>query len=300
MNHLEMNKLGLLSPEGDTGASGSVASDAQAIFAPAETNGADSGESGGGEQQTTQGEQGQESASTVGTDKTVAQPGNVTMTNEQLTQLAAQMVKGMPQMQAPTAVQQQPQQITPEQQAEFDRQFNVVRVTPERFQAIMGFAPASPEQMKALETILHDVARMSNAMTNYQVQQTIQQREQAAMGRIAPIETYFRQQQAAAIESEFYKGNPDLKDFGDLCGEVAASMNARGERFPDQATAIKTLATRVRDLLTKARGGTPPPKGQGAVARKAMPTTSMGGRTGTGGSQTPVSGPQAVFGDMDS
>lgn len=288
-----MHKLhnGLLAPDSETGASGAVETStpnegAQEVFAPNENN---------APQETSPGE----SASTHEAQPPAQQPSSVTMTNEQLERLATTMVQARGAQQTPQPQQNQP--ITPEQQAAFDQAFNVVRVTPELYTSIFGVAPQSQEQLKALENVLHNVARMSNAMATYQFQQELQRREQALQGRFQPVADYVNQQQATKLENDFFTHAPDLKDFKGLVGEVIAAAKARGEHYNSPQEAFTKLATRVRDYLNKARGGTPPPNGQRVASRKTMPTTSMGGRTASvNGSQGAVSGPQAVFGDMDS
>jgi len=289
----KLPKFGLLAPDGDTGASGAVAETAnegaQEVFAPNENNVFQ--ESG-----STAEPNGQGAATTQPATATTA-PSSVTMSNEQLERLAQTMVRGMPQ---PQAQPQAPGPITPEQQAEFDRQFGVVRVTPEMYTQVFGVAPQNEAQLKALENMLHNVARMSNAMATYQMQQEMAKREQAVMSRFQPVQDFVNKQQATELETSFFAAAPDLKDFQGLTSEVIAAAKARGEKFSSREEAFTKLATRVRDYLTKARGGLPPPNGQKAAPRKTMPTTSMGGRTGsTNGSHAPVSGPQAVFGDMD-
>lgn len=224
---------------------------------------------------------------------------SVTMSEDQLAALAAKMVGAIPQQQ----VQAQPQQQTwtPEQQSEFDRTFNVVRVTPETFQAIMGFAPENAAQVKALETLMHNVVKQANAMTSYQIRQEMQHRENAMRERLSPVENFYLQQQHTALENEFFAAAPDLKDFAPLVIEVLSAAKANGVRFETKAKAIEYAATRVRGYLSKASPGGQTTSRQGSqTVKKAMPTTSMGGRTGSqNGSQPQPSGPQSVFGDLD-
>jgi hypothetical protein len=288
---------GLFSPEGDEGAAGAgVAETAQEIFAPTENNAATDPGLNGEAASRSGAEHHQGGSERSETAAANTAPSSVTMTNEQLSQLAAQMVKSMPQPQR----QPEPQQpVTAEQQAEFDRAFNVVRVTPQIMRDAFGIE-ATPEQCKAFEALMHNAVRQANAMTSYQVQQEIARREQAAMGRFQPVMEYVSQQQAAALETNFFSENKDLEDFKPLVQEVTAAAKASNMRFKDRKEAFTYVATRARDLLNKARGGTPPPR-QTSGARRTMPAVSTGGRTGSNnGARQPVSGPQVVFGDMDS
>lgn len=283
--------------EGNTGASGAVADTPENVFSSSETTEAP-GESGSGAEQHAGGSERSETTSLTPS-ATGGNATNVTMTTEQLTSLASQMVRALPQQQAPQQ-QRQEQPITPEQQAEFDRAFNVVRVTPQIFESVMGVAPQNEAQMKALETLLHGVVRQANAMTTYQMNQEMARKEQALQARYQPVVEYVSTQQANALREGFFKEHPDLKDFESLANEVIKSAKSEGRQFPDAKSASTFVATRVREHLTKARGGQPPPK-TGTSARKTMPTTSMGGRMGSNnGSQQPVSGPQSVFQDLDS
>lgn len=292
--------MGLFAPDGEAGATGTVDATPEGIFSPSETTEASS-ESGSLNEHVGRG------GSERGETAQVAQPGTqqapqqstVTMTNEQLASLATQMVRALPQQQVQRQ-QEQPQAITPEQQAEFDRQFNVVRVTPELFTQIMGVAPQNDAQMKAFEAFAHNIVKQANAMTTYQINQELARREGVLQQRYQPVADYVSTQQANALREGFFKDNPDLKDFENLASEVIKAAKSEGKQFADAKQASTYVATRVREYLTKARGGLPPPKQQTGARKHTMPATSMGGRTGSNnGSQQPVSGPQQVFGDLD-
>lgn len=230
-----------------------------------------------------------------------AQPAGVTMTEEQLASLAAKMAAGIA-PQAPAAPQT-PQQMTPEQQAQFDKEFNVVRVTPELFQSILGFAPENPAQLKAFENFAHGIVRQAAAMTMFQVQQMAKEREGALTQRLSPVLQHHQEQQAAKLETDFFTAHPDLKDFGGLVAEVAAAEKARGTTFKSPKEAIDYVANKARTLLGKGAtpGGTTPSTTvtKPTVTKPSMPTVSTGGRSGSQSSPQPASGPKAVFGDLD-
>lgn len=294
----KLNNLGLLAPEGETGATGAV-SDQQSIFENTDTGSNETpGEFGSANEPVAIAGSERSETAVVSPATAQAAPSTVNMTHEQLETLATRMVSAMPRAAQPQA-QQQAQPVTAEQQAEFDRQFNVVRVTPEMFRNVFG-VDGSPEQLKAMEGMLHNVARMSNAMVNYQVQQEIQRREQGALARVQPALDYVQRVEAQNLETEFFTKHADIKEFPSLVQEVIGNAKANNVRFADKSKAMDYVATRVRDLLTKARGGLPPPKQQSGTRKHTMPAVSTGGRTGSNnGSQQPVSGPQAVFGGMD-
>jgi len=225
----------------------------------------------------------------------------VAMTEEQLAKLAQTIAashKPAPQTQPDTN-----RPLTPEEQAQFDREFNVVRVTPETFTSILGFAPENPQQLKALENFAHGIVRQAAAMTMFQVQQMAQERQKALEGRLAPVLQTHQEQAAASLEQKFFTKHPDLKDFGALIQEVALAEKARGTQFKSPEEAIDFVANKARALLgNRASSGTT----QTSTAtngkqptKPSMPTTSVGGRSGSSGSPQPASGPKAVFGDLD-
>lgn len=230
-----------------------------------------------------------------------ADRGTVAMTEEQLAALAATITKAA-QTAAP-APQQPPQPLrpmTPEEQAQFDREFNVVRVTPEIFQGIMGFAPEKPEQLKALENFAHSIMRMSASMTMYQMNNTIKAREEAVRAEFTPIQAHYQQQQSQQLQQTFFERHPDLKGSDALIVEITKAAKADGLKFKSSDEIIEFVANRARTLLGK---GAPSSSTQGQQPqgqRPAMPTTSMGGRSGGQGSpQQSAVGPRSVFGDLD-
>lgn len=226
-------------------------------------------------------------------------PTTVAMTEEQLATLAQKMAASVqPRQTQPEA----PATLTPEQQAEFDRSFNVVRVTPEIFQSIMGYAPENAAQLKSLESFAHGIVKQAAAMTMYQVQQLAQEREGRLTERLSPVLQHHQQQQATAVENKLYELHPDLKDFGGLVAEVAAAEHARGTRFKSTDEAINFVANKARTLLGNRAisGTTQSTTTQGNTSSKpSMPTTSVGGRSGASSSPQPALGPKAVFGDLD-
>jgi hypothetical protein len=223
------------------------------------------------------------------------------MSDAQLQKLASTLVEGI----RPAQVQQpQPlQPLTPEQQAQFDKEFAVVRVTPELFQGILGFAPENPQQLKALETFAHGIVRQASAMTMFKVQQLAQEREGALTERLSPVMQAHQAAQAKQVEETFFGKYPDLKDFGPLVAEVALAEKARGTKFESPEKALESVASKARALLgNRAPSGSTTQSTQGKQpTRPSMPSVSTGGRSGGSpqSSQQPASGPKAVFGDLD-
>jgi hypothetical protein len=227
---------------------------------------------------------------------------SVGMTEEQLQRLATSLATSVrPQAPAPTT-EDPNRPMTPEERAQFEREFHVVKVTPQLFQQILGFAPESEAQIQAFEQFAQSIVRQANAMTMFQVQRMAEQREQQMRGHLDPIVQSHRQAQAKQLEDTFFTSHPDLKDFGGLIQEVALAEKARGTQFKSQKDMIDFVANKARTLL-----GNRAPSGSTQVsttsgtsnAKPSMPTTSVGGRSGSSGSPQPASGPKAVFGDLD-
>ena len=231
------------------------------------------------------------------------QPSTVAMTDAQLTQLAQTMVAGMKPAAQP-ALQPDPNRpLTAEEQQQFDKEFNVVRVTPQLFQSIMGFAPENAEQLKHLENFAHGIVRQAAAMTMFRVQQFAQEREGKLTERLSPVLRSHQEAQGKQIEDAFYAKNADLVDWKDLVNEVALAEKARGTQFKSPQEAADFVANKARTLLgNRASSGTTQTsttQRTNTTQKPSMPTTSVGGRSGSGGSPQPASGPRAVFGDLD-
>jgi hypothetical protein len=228
----------------------------------------------------------------------------VAMTDAQLAQLAQTLARSVAPVQQTQQGQQQvrPQDMSPEQRAEFERQFHVVRVTPEMFTQIMGYAPEKPEQVTALENFAHSVMRMAAATTLYEVDRRMQEREGKVREQFDPMMKSFQQQRAEAIQNKLFTAHPDLKDFGPLVGEIAKAAKADGISFNTEDEVITFVANKARSLLgtTTPAGSTQGQQSQ-TQGRQTMPTTSMGGRPGGARSPqtTPATSPKGVFGDLD-
>lgn len=232
----------------------------------------------------------------------VAAPVGTTMTDEQLTKLANTLAAGV---RAPTGMTQEQKEerreMTPEERVQFDKQFQVVRVTPEMFKGIMGYAAETPEQLKALENFAHSIMRMSASTTLYETNRLMQQREEAVRAEFGPIREAHIQQTNARMETELFAAHPDLKDFAPLLVEISKAAKADGIKFKTPAEAYNFVANKARTLLGKSAPASSTQGRETATRKPAMPTTSMGGRSASPSSspQTAASGPKAVFGDLD-
>lgn len=188
---------------------------------------------------------------------------------------------------------------TPEEIAQFDRQFNVIRVTPDMYKAILGVAPQSQEQLKALEQALHGSAKQAIAMSQYLANQEIEKRLQAFQQQMSPVQNFVQQQQHQALETEFYSRHADLKDHGALCKELALAAQAQRIPFKSPQEAMDFVANKARSLLGKA-APTGQPVSTRTTQRHSMTPTSLGGNPGSGRSPQPGNSatvsPKDVFG----
>lgn len=232
----------------------------------------------------------------------VAAPSGTTMTDEQLTKLANTLAAGV---RAPAGMtkeqKEERREMTPEERVQFDKEFQVVRVTPEMFKGIMGYAAETPEQLKALENFAHSIMRMSASTTLYETNRLMQQREEAVRAEFGPIREAHIQQTNARMETELFAAHPDLKDFAPLLVEISKAAKADGIKFKTSKEAYDFVANKARTLLGKSAPASSTQGRETATRKPAMPTTSMGGRSASPSSspQTAASGPKAVFGDLD-
>lgn len=220
---------------------------------------------------------------------TIVNPAQVTLSPEALAALRA------PAPITPVAATA----FTPEEQAEFDRSFNIVRLTPERFKSITGYLPEG-ESLKAMEAFGHDIAKQAVSLALYQANLLFKEKETALRETLAPLMNSHQSQRATEITSYFNATHPDLKDHTALIQDITALEKAKGTKFASVEEASTFVANRARELLKlpPVSGTVNPTSGQiPPVQKQTMPTTMVGGRPGNpSSSQPPVSGPRAVFG----
>lgn len=241
--------------------------------------------------------------------------------------ITPEMIQQAVQAGAQAAMRSQPQAPAPQHEPtaqeiqEFERQFNVVRLTPERFKQIFGFVPETPEQLKAAEGLMHDTARQAIAMATYQSNQAfelrLQELQQRYDAQLQPLQSAYQVQRIQQVEQEFITTHPDLKDHAALVKEVALATQAqlsqgqlqelrRADGSVDRAAATKFVADRARSLLVKAApAGQPASRITGQSQRHSMTPLSSGGAPGQGSPpRSAASGqyisPKDVFGGEDS
>jgi hypothetical protein len=210
-----------------------------------------------------------------------AQPAVVPQVN-----LSPEAIAALRQQSAPQGGQPARPQVT---DAEFKRQFNVVEVDPAMFEGTFGFQ-GSPQQVASLNNLLQASARQAVTITRH----LLEQQKSEIMAAIAPVQQTITQQTEERMVGEFYGEYPHLREYHTLCQEIVAGIRARGQKFnsPKEAykfvaeTAVKLAKINVTPQAPGAPATTQQPSVQPAVSRP-MTTTSVGGRSGTGGSATP-------------
>lgn len=225
--------------------------------------------------------------------QTSAQAASPNITPEMIAQAVATGVQQVMPRQS-----QQPQAPTPEEVAEFEKQFNVVKVNADIYKQILGVAPQNEQQVQALQGLLHGAAKQAIAMSTYMMRNEMQQRLQQVQQQFAPVNDYVTQQQVTKIENDFLTANPDLKDHQALVKEIAIAARASGQQFKSRDDAFKFVADRARSLLGKAApAGQPASRSPQATRKYNMTPTSLGGNPG--GSRQPQAGSNATVSPKD-
>jgi hypothetical protein len=219
-----------------------------------------------------------------------SQSTTIAMSEEQLQKLAQSL---RPQAAAPVAPAATPQ-MTDE---EFAKTFNVHKVTPEEYEAILGIKPDSPARVAALDAALQGVSRQSVTLARAMMDQM----RQELMGQIQPARQAMLAQEMREDYTAFMGANKDLNDYSPLLQEIVISTKAKIDagqmpNFRSKAEAATFVASTARKLLNlqaSQPGGQqqqqqPPSRQQGGA--RSMSTTSMGGRTGSSGGAAPVQG----------
>jgi hypothetical protein len=194
--------------------------------------------------------------------------------------------------------------MTPQEQADFDRTFNVVHITPEIFQGIMGYAAEKPEQLQALEKLAHGIVRQTMAMATYYFNGRVEDERTKLMESIKPVITDHEQTQLTKTRTEsmnaFYTEHPDLKDYATVVQEVIFETKGRGLSFNSLKDANLYVANKARGRLNMSTpSGTPPPSPSTAPVGGGFTPTLTSGRPGSNSSPRPgvAVTPQSIFGN---
>lgn len=185
-------------------------------------------------------------------------------------------------------------------QEEFDKHFNVVKVTKERLQKMYGWddETLTDERISEFQQLQQDVVRQAVTMAAYQIRAAQEQ----MMQQMSPALTYARQQQEQVLREEFFTQNPDLKDYEPLLVEIKERLVASGFQGTKEE-AFKRISEQAKQVLSKLPGiqlGNPQSGNNNQQLPKPahrMSTVSAGGQGGAGGTpKASKTGPAAIFG----
>lgn len=221
-----------------------------------------------------------------------APPPLVGLSKEQLAEIVQSSVKAV-----------QPQQQQQYTQEDFDRAFNVVKVTPEVL-AKFGL-PATPEAAVAFGELTQAIVRQAVTMASYQVENTKRQLLEQFSQEYGPARQFAIEQQEQRLKEEFFTSHPDLKGYDPLLVQVKDQLLREGQDFKgDKQAVFKAVADRTRAIIKSLPGlngqnqqqqpqnGSPRPTGK-------MSTVSAGGQGGAGaggGSASGANTAKSVFG----
>lgn len=183
--------------------------------------------------------------------------------------------------------QQQQSQQPQVSEAELAKQFNIYTATPEVFESILGFKPERPEQVAALNTAFQGLVKQ--AVT---IAAAMQERSLTTFrDSLNPYISATTSTEAERQRTIFTQENPDLVGYDALVKQQYELAKANGIKFASVDQARKYIADQTRSTL-KTLGITPAaPTTNGTNTTKPgqapdrqMAPTSMGGRSGSGGS----------------
>ena len=195
-------------------------------------------------------------------------------------------------------------QMTPEQ---FRERFGIPTIDARVYEQLFGVAPDKPERVAALENLFHSHLRAGLKMAQEIYQSRIAEVQQQLQQQVAPLMTAHQRAQEAAIQTEFFGANPDLREEVALVNEVKDAMIARGVRFSSKEEMFKQVGAAARQLLARYKGqpvggqttqpGSQPTQPTGSrPSPRTMTPSSQGGRGGSSGSGSKPTTAEAVFG----
>lgn len=221
-------------------------------------------------------------------------PAPVTLQPDQLQQLIA-AARG-------PSVNGQPPATPPMSTEDFKRAFNVFEATPETYEAILGVKPDSPARLQALNDALQAVSRQSVTIMRHLMGKELTGLQEKFQGQIAPVAQSFQAQNEEKLKTDFLTTYPGLKDWTPAIRAVVDAVRSRGLKFNTPQEGMEHVAAETARVLgkdltwakTALAGPSAQAPSQQPVTRQ-MSTMSMGGRSGTSGSATPVSTAERLF-----
>lgn len=165
-------------------------------------------------------------------------------------------------------------------QEEFDKAFNVLKLSPDFLTQLRSEDPAVA--MKALEQYRDGLVRQAMTMAEYRVQALI---KEIRDNDLAPIQSFVSEQQATSFRNDFFKANPDLEKYESIVDAVAAKLSQAGVRGTraEMMTHYATESKKIIDQLTAANAGATAGNGAGK-------TNTNGGHASTGRKMSTLTG----------
>lgn len=203
--------------------------------------------------------------------------------------LAAKIVAA--QQEANQRMQEEAARNQPYTEERFKKDFGVVEVGSEQFEALFG-SEATPERVQAFNNLLKQTAAMAVKMANYQAQQQISQINQ----QLSPIQSMVQRVENSALERRFDAKYPQLNKHKEFVSSVLAQMNQSGERFPNVDAAMEAAAKRSMQMLQNAGVNFASPQQEAAPTRQA-PANKQPGQLSMGGSVGASKSPSSAQGE---
>lgn len=179
---------------------------------------------------------------------------------------------------------QPPAQPPPFDQAKFERDFQVAKVTPDDMKIL---SEGGEKAVAHMQDMLQRPAKQALTMANFLIQQSLQQFRQ----ELAPYMEFANASRETMFRQEFLGQNADLKDYEPIVHEVINKLQAAGVRGTKEEIFKKVSdeARRLIQVATKGNvpptSGTPPPTGGQQPSQPTSPRMtplSGGGQGGAG------------------
>lgn len=220
-------------------------------------------------------------------------PSQPSLTQEQWTKLMQTTAETL----KPLVQPQQQQQWT---QEDFDRTFNVVRVTPE-LAAALGLAETS---VPKLQEFAHAIARQATTMAEWRIGEVTRQMQQQFNQQLTPLQQYYKQQQDVEYERQFMTKHPEFKGMEPVLRNIYAKLQAEGRTFKTVEEAFNEVAGQAKTILDALKKAGAAPQQQNTTTSTGVPaqqgrkmsTLTGGGQGASGKSGTQQTTARAIFG----
>lgn len=180
-------------------------------------------------------------------EKAAPVPKQVELTDERIAEISARVLaKNNAATAGSGKVEEQEQQLTPE---EIEKLLNPVKVSREDMAELFGIedpATISDKRLQKFQALLQATVKNSNSVSNVM----IEARMRKLMEQAAPMEQFYRQQEAERQKATFYSRHENLKQYGRLVQAAAAQVQATPGMTAEQA--MDAIATAAKAMLKEA------------------------------------------------